>query len=285
MVDQPADASDDRLPDEDVPDGPDAAAEDAEPEQPEFWSELRIDPVEIALPRGVGYTLRAYRLSTEVTASDVTGREDDYPHRGPAGHAVDEDAGPDDEPFDEDELDGEAVAAAEEDEDEEAAEEPEEVPVFLGHRGRVYLFETREGLADFVRSDAEHDMTQVDTWSQLVKRLHPEDVVVLDEDSYELDLVVENLRGGPDAWEPGLIIKAGEIARDLAYALRLEPVLAALSPGSPLDDLDEALRSTESGGIGSFFAKRRLRRVKEQQAALGWRTIIGKISAAVDWRE
>jgi hypothetical protein len=149
----------------------------------------------------------------------------------------------------------------------------------------VYLFETREGLVDFVRSDADHDMIQLDTWSQLAKRVHAADVVVLDEDSYELDLVVENLRGGADAWDPGLIIKAGEIARDLAFALRMEPVLAALSPGSPLDDLDEALRSTESGGIGSFFAKRRLRRIKEQQAALGWRTIIGKISAAVDWRE
>jgi hypothetical protein len=284
VVDKPADVSDDG-PDEDRDER--VGHDDAEQERPEFWSALRIDPVEIALPRGVGYTLRAYRLSTEVTASDVSGREDDFPHRGPAGHHADEHAGrdeDDDEPFDEDELDGSA-AAAEDDEDEDGAEEPEEVPVFLGHRGRVYLFETREGLADFVHSDAEHDMTQLDTWSELAKKLHPADVVVLDEDSYELDLVVENLRGGVDAWDPALIIKAGEIARDLAYALRMEPVLAALSPGSPLDDLDEALRSTESGGIGSFFAKRRLRRIKEQQAALGWRTIIGKISAAVDWRE
>ena len=96
---------------------------------------------------------------------------------------------------------------------------------------------------------------------------------------------MENLRGGHDAWDPSLIIKAGEVARDLGYALRLEAVIGALSPGSPLDDLDEGLRTVESGGLGAFFARRRLRRIGAQTtAALGWRTIIGKISAAVDWR-
>jgi hypothetical protein len=62
-------------------------------------------------------------------------------------------------------------------------------------------------------------------------------------------------------------------------------VLTALSPGSPLDDLDEALRSAAGGGIGGFMGRRRLRRIGAQQASLGWRTIIGKISAAVDWRD
>jgi hypothetical protein len=37
--------------------------------------------------------------------------------------------------------------------------------------------------------------------------------------------------------------------------------------------------------VGGFFAKRRLKKIGAQQAALGWRTIIGKISAAVDWRD
>ena len=62
--------------------------------------------------------------------------------------------------------------------------------------------------------------------------------------------MVENLRGGPDAWDATLILKAGEIARDLGFALRIEPVVIALASGSPLDDLDEALRSAEAGGIG-----------------------------------
>jgi hypothetical protein len=82
-----------------------------------------------------------------------------------------------------------------------------------------------------------------------------------------------------------LLIRAAELARDLGYALRIEPIVASLSAGSPLDDLDEALRAAEAGGPKSFFAKRKLRKMGEQQAAIGWRTIIGKISAAVDWRD
>jgi hypothetical protein len=96
---------------------------------------------------------------------------------------------------------------------------------------------------------------------------------------------VENLRGGPDAWDAPLILKAGELARDLGFALRLDPVMVAMSSGSPLDDLDEALRKADAGGVGSFFAKRRLRKIPAQQSSLAWRTVIGKISAAADWRD
>jgi hypothetical protein len=75
------------------------------------------------------------------------------------------------------------------------------------------------------------------------------------------------------------------VARDLAYALRLESVIALLSPGSPLDDLDETLRSIEQGGISGMFARRRARKRDSDSAAIGWRTVVGKISAAVDWRD
>jgi hypothetical protein len=112
-----------------------------------------------------------------------------------------------------------------------------------------------------------------------------DDVVVLPEDSYELDLVVKNLRGGRDAWDPDLIIQAGELARDLGYALRIDSVIAALAPGSPLDDLDEALRATTAGGIGGFLARRRMKKIGTEAAPLSWRTIIGKISSVVDWRD
>lgn len=267
----------------------DAAATDETVRSPEttaLWGELGVDPVEMALPTGSGYTLRAYRQADQVTLSEVERDEDDSEaFAGPSGRRRrdvddDDDLGEDDDVLDGDELlteDGEA-------EDEAAAAE-EEVPVFLGHHGRLYLFRTPESLVEFVRSGAEHDLTQLDSWADLVERIRPEDVTAADEDTYELDLVVDNLRGGHDVWDPELIISAGEIARDLAYALRVEPILAALAPGSPLDDLDEALRATISGGLGGFLARRRLRKIGTQQATLGWRTIIGKISGVVDWRE
>jgi hypothetical protein len=159
------------------------------------------------------------------------------------------------------------------------------VPLFLGRRGKVYLFKSTEGLVNYVKSGAEHDLTQLETWSDVVEKISVDNVEPDDEDRYELDLVVENLRGGHDVWDHALIIKAGEIARDLGYALRIEPIVHALGPGSPLDDLDESMRAADEGGAKAFFARRRLRKHGEQQAALGWRTIIGKISAAVDWRD
>ena len=159
------------------------------------------------------------------------------------------------------------------------------MPVFLGENGRLFIFRSPEELVAFVKSDAEHALTQLDTWEDVKTRITPELVTPKDEDRYELDLVVENLRGGHDAWDSDLLIGAGEVARDLAYALRLESVRTALEPGSPLDDLDEALRAESNGGVGGFFARRRLKKIGSQQAAHGWRTIIGKITAAVDWRD
>jgi hypothetical protein len=274
---------------------------ETEAERPALWSEVRIDPVEISLPKGTGYTLRAYRPIDDVTPTDVSQREvDEFPQR-PRPVDEEEDTLVDafgDEFDDLDELDEEgdtdrAVAAgSEEDEDEEdeddedeLAAEPDEVPVFLSHAGQLYLFRTVEGLVDFVRSGAEHDMSQLDTWSELVDRISAEDVVPMPEDTYELDLVVKNLRGGRDRWDAPLLIQAGEIARDLGYALRIDTVIGSLAPGSPLDDLDEALRGTESGGVSGFLAKRRLKKIGAEAAPLGWRTIIGKISGIVDWRD
>ncbi|MGI5178944.1 DNA primase [Dactylosporangium sp. CA-152071] len=297
-----------------------------------MWEDVNVQPVEIALPKGVGYTLRAYRLSTELTPTELDEEEDDFAilHRREAdvdedeviildenaelfeeepapaaslakkkakdgSDADDEDdvlakdkSDDSDEDEDEDDETDEADVIADEaseEEDDEDEEEPEEVPAFLGHRGKLLLFRSVEGLVEFVKSDAEHDLRQLDTWDSLQTRITASSVVPKDEDRYELDLVVENLRGGQDAWDGDLLIAAGEVARDLAYSLRLEPVRTALSPGSPLDDLDEALRAAAGGGVSGFFAKRRLKKIGAQQAALGWRTIIGKISAATDWRD
>ena len=89
------------------------------------------------------------------------------------------------------------------------------MPFFLTHRGRLLLFKSPESLVAFVRSGAPHDLAQLDTWADIAERVQPADVPAADDDSYELDLVVENLRGGHDTWDLDLLIRAGEIARDL----------------------------------------------------------------------
>jgi hypothetical protein len=292
--------------------------EPATPEQGtrgrELWDEVRITPVEIALPGGVGLTLRAYRMSSALTPTELEVDEDDpfeaRQRRADARLAEEEEVVVVDEEFaallaegDADPKDAKSSKKAVGDTDDEAVEEPdpadfadeevepepeeadEEVPMFLSHRGRLLAFKSPESLVSFIRSGAPHDLAQLDSWSTVAERVESSDVDPLPDDRYELDLVVENLRGGHDTWDLPLLIAAGEVARDLGFALRLKPVILALSPGSPLDDLDESLRSAESGGMGGFFGRRRLRKIGAQQASLGWRSIIGKISAAVDWRD
>jgi hypothetical protein len=265
----------------------------------ELWEDVRIQPVEIALPGGVGLTLRAYRLSSELTPTETEAEEDDVfdaRARARAAESQDDEEVIVDEEFAaliaEDDSAAPAAAAEEPDEaefaeaDEEAETEAvEEVPAFLSHRGKLITFKSAESLVSFIRSGAPHDLAQLDTWATVADRVQSSDIDPLPEDRYELDLVVENLRGGHDTWDLPLLIAAGEVARDLGFALRLKPVILALSPGSPLDDLDEALRTAEGGGMGGFFGRRRLRKIGAQQASLGWRSIIGKISAAVDWRD
>src|SRR5262249_2225973 len=147
--------------------------------------------------------------------------------------ALNEDEDEDDEDLEEDDED------EDEEEDEEEAQADEETPIFLGNKGKVYLFHSPDKLVEFVKSGAEHDLSQLDSWPDLLRRVRSDDIDPIDEDRYELDLVVENLRGGPDAWDAPLILKAGELARDLGFALRLDAVMIAMSSGSPLDDLDE----------------------------------------------
>jgi len=264
-----------------------------------LWAELRIDPVEIALPAGTGYTLRAYRPARELTPTDVEERDQDDPflaRRQVVTEEEDEEVVILDEEVAQEfaESDEEEARNARRDSGSDSTEESpesdedagdEEVPVFLSHKGRLLLFKTAESLVSFVRSGAPNDLSQLDSWGELSERVEPTDVTPLDEDTYELDLVVENLRGGHDAWDSTLLIEAGEIARDLSYALRVPAVLDMLSAGSSLDDLDEALRAAANGGIGGFRGRRRLKKIGAQTASLGWRTIVGKISAVVDWRD
>ncbi|MFF0375060.1 DNA primase [Actinoplanes missouriensis] len=291
-------------------DEPEASAPVAEqpssegPSGRELWDSVRIEPVEIALPGGVGLTLRAYRPAGEVTPTEIEVDEDD-PFE--ARKRVREEDGEEFVEVSDEELERQALDAAAadpdlaeksdatepaaetetEDEPEAAADRPddEEVPLFLSHKGRLLAFKSTESLVAFLRSGAPHDLAQLDTWEAVAERVQSSDIDPLPENRYELDLVVENLRGGHDTWDLPLLIAAGEVARDLGHALRIKPVILALSPGSPLDDLDESLRTAENGGMGGFFGRRRLKKIGAQQASLGWRSVIGKISAAVDWRD
>lgn len=219
----------------------------------EFWSNADIDPIEVALPSGVGLTLRHYR--TVMVTPEPDNDDDDVDVLEPNLEAEDTKPTGPLEP-----------------------EEREDV-LFLSHRNKVLLFKTEKGLIDFVRSNTKHGLSDIESFSTVRKNLTEELLVPAPEDMYELDLVVKNLRGGHTGWDADLLVSAGEIARDIAQACHLQDVLSALGPGSPLDDLDEALRD------GGFWARRRLRKIGEEMAALAWRGVIGKLTNAIEWRD
>ncbi|MGB9376660.1 MAG: hypothetical protein WCB04_04010 [Mycobacteriales bacterium] len=151
-------------------------------------------------------------------------------------------------------------------------------PVFLGADGVVFAFHTTDGLAEFVRSDAEHDLTALEGWDDVRKA--PEIDVTPDEMGiYQLDMVVTMLREGSDSWDAELLVLAGECARDLGKYAGLPDVLAGLAPGSPLDSLDDDLRN------GGLLARRRLRKLDGDNLAIGWRSVISRLGAAVDFRD
>ncbi len=257
-----------------------------------FWDDTDIELVEIALPGGaggnagghVGFTLRHYRMAMFYPEPE--------PEPEPEPDEFDDELElpetvrvPDDEPDDPPPSKGSSSQADSHEPEEPDFDSPEEEPVgeereeavMLAHEGTLHVFRTARALVDFVTSAAPHDLAEVEAFTQIKEALKPELIAPADENRYELDLVVRNLRGGRDVWDADLLISAAEIARDITYACGLRDALAALSPGSPLDTLDDALRD------GGFWARRRLRSIKPEQVALAWRGVIGKIAGAVQW--
>ena len=254
-------------------------------ETDKLWNEMSVDPVELHLGKDSGFTLRAYRMSDTLPgAKPAEKAEEAEPvdeadeDEGIAEDAEDEDAAePDAADFEDD------AEAADEEEDALDAT-PEEVPVFLTRKGKLLIFREPEALAAYVKDNDDHDLAVIEEYAELQERLETADILCDEDDTYELDLVVANLRGGQEAWEPELLIKAAEVGRDLGYALKNASIVSALAPGSPLDDLDEAFRVVVEGGLRGKLAKRRLRKNDAQQAAIAWRGVIAKINDHVEWR-
>jgi hypothetical protein len=258
-------------------------------ETDKLWNEMSVDPVELHLGKDSGFTLRAYRMSDTLPGAKRAEETEAAEEEMVAEGAPDEDAGIAANAEDEDAAEPDAADFAEDedeaDDDEDALDaEPEEVPVFLTRKGKLLIFREPEALVAYVREHDDHDLAAIEEYGELQDRLSVDDIVCDEDDTYELDLVVANLRGGHDAWEPELLIKAAEVGRDLGYALKHTSIVAALAPGSPLDDLDEAFRVVVEGGLRGKLAKRRLRRNDAQQAAIAWRGVIAKINDHVEWR-
>ena len=130
----------------------------------ELWDEVRIEPVEIALPGGVGLTLRAFRKSSELTPTEIEAEEEDPfdARRRVAAAEDDEEEVILDEEFQallaegevDQTVDEDAKAAADSDEpdpeefeddtsEDDAKAADEDVPMFLSHKGKLLAFKSK----------------------------------------------------------------------------------------------------------------------------------------------
>jgi hypothetical protein len=237
-----------------------------------FWNATGVDPVAVSLGKETGYTLRAYRMSDTLPPDE----EQETPESRDIDPGIsDEPENPEanEEPSEADFADEEQVDVA-----------PEEVPVFLTRKGSLMLFRTPAALVRYVQSSDDNDLAAIDEYGDLQEGIKTEYIVCDEADNYALDKVVANLRKGHAEWDAELLISAAEIGRDLSHALRLHSVVDSLAPGSPLDDLDEAMRAIVDGGLRAMFAKRKVRKLGVEQTAIAWRGVIGKITDVADWR-
>lgn len=99
---------------------------------------------------------------------------------------------------------------------------------------------------------------------------------------YEFDLVPTNLGGSPDAWIPELLLPTRNLTVELATALDLRRIRAALAEGEYLDRFDDALRAAAAAGTFSL-ARRRLKAFDSARLASQWRQIIRWLEQSVQW--
>jgi hypothetical protein len=100
---------------------------------------------------------------------------------------------------------------------------------------------------------------------------------------YRLDLAPVTLERNPRQWLIDLIIHAGDIARELTYALDIAEAHELLGPGTLLDRLDDALRVAQSSPFRRQ-ARRDLRAFDQTRLVAGWRRVVEVIEARMDWR-
>jgi hypothetical protein len=122
----------------------------------------------------------------------------------------------------------------------------DDVPVFLGHHGRIDAFTSPRSLARYLTEHPEgHDLAGVSTWPQVAKRARDREleVAVGEGNSYVLAGVADDLAGGPETVDPGQLELAVELITDVEQWA-----------GS--DAADKALASSESlGWLISFLLR------------------------------
>lgn len=116
----------------------------------------------------------------------------------------------------------------------------EEWEAFLGHGEHIYAFDDTAELAAFVRTAAEHDLTDHPAW-HLVPQLDVDELSPHETQHYDLVGVPELVAEDPDNWTIGELYDVVTMIRSLASVCDLEPVHDVLDSAEGFGILNEGL--------------------------------------------
>ena len=114
----------------------------------------------------------------------------------------------------------------------------EEWEAFLGHGENLYVFDDPAGMAAFVRTAEEHDLTDHPAW-HLVPQLTVEELTPDETHHYDLVGVPELVAEDPDTWSVGDLADVLTMVRSLADVCDLEPVRDVLGAADGFNLLDQ----------------------------------------------
>ncbi|MEV4518577.1 hypothetical protein AB0K00_57685, partial [Dactylosporangium sp. NPDC049525] len=161
-------------------------------------------------------------------------------------------------------------------------EEPEEV-CFLDRDGRPLLFRSAAGLARHLDQE-DHVIAGIEGWPE-VKDWFTNLVLAPDEeDRIDLEIVPYILQHPPQQWLADVLVRGRDLAAELAEAFDLQDVSGLIAGGSPIDELDDALRLSRQSVTG-WSARRRLRGIDAAPLVRDWRRVVDAVDRAVVWED
>lgn len=102
-------------------------------------------------------------------------------------------------------------------------EDDEEWQAFLGADGKIFLFSTPGQLAHYLTTDADHDLTDHPSWSD-IRRVGRRALVPTSDYTFDLDGVYDVAAGGADRWSVGELADVIDMVERMAECCEVDEV-------------------------------------------------------------
>ncbi|WP_432050628.1 J domain-containing protein [Verrucosispora sp. NA02020] len=163
------------------------------------------------------------------------------------------------------------------------ADEQKEQAVFPGADGHLLLFRSQESLHRYLTEPGAHELATAPGWDDFMNWVLRTGMRDDDEEqSYDFDLIVYNLRFPIAQWVPRLFITHRDLVMEVAEAFEWDDVRTLLRVGSPLDRLDDLMRVADRPLTG-WKARRQLGSFPSGPVNTAWRQVIRLVGAHVRW--